>query len=154
MAEQDIINAFNQGLSTVVDLVTGLTDKITEMEERLEKLENQNKKTSKNSNKPPSTDGFKKTQSLRKPSGAKPGGQAGHKGSTLLISENPEEIIVHDVLECRGCGISLDGVEATKTVKRQVVDIPQIKTKITEHQVLVKTCTKCGTKTKPHSQKA
>jgi len=146
MAEKDIIEAFNQGLSSVIELVTGLTDKIQKMEARLEKLESQAKKTSKNSSKPPSSDGFKKTKSLRKPTGAKPGGQKGHKGSTLKMSDTPNEVIIHDTDSCQVCGISLEEVEPVKIIKRQVFDIPKQETVITEHQVPVKVCPNCGTK--------
>jgi hypothetical protein len=56
------------------------------MESRL----NQN---SRNSSKPPSTDFFKEKpnpKSLRKKSGKKPGGQSGHPGTTLEMTDNPD----------------------------------------------------------------
>ena len=51
-------------------------------------------KNSRNSSKPPSTEIHppKRTQSLRKSSGRKPGGQAGHKGSTLEMVADPDVI--------------------------------------------------------------
>jgi len=146
MPESDIIKAFNEGLSSIVELVTNLTTQIQKLETRIEKLETQSKKTSKNSSKPPSTDGFKKTQSLRKSTGAKPGGQKGHKGTTLKMSETPDETIVYDITSCSLCSTSLEEVEPVKTIKRQVFDIPKQEAVVTEHQVPVKVCPNCGTK--------
>ena len=133
----------NQNLS---EQISSLQNQNQELESRVEKLEVQVQKTSKNSSKPPSTDGFKKTQSLRKPSGAKPGGQKGHKGSTLEQSETPDEVIIHDITSCLECGTSLEEVEPIKTIKRQVFDIPKQETVVTEHQVTVKICPNCGFK--------
>jgi transposase len=146
MAESEIIKAFNEGLASVVELVTNLTTKIEDLEHRLEKLETQNKKTSKNSHKPPSTDGFKKTQSLRRSSGKKQGGQHGHEGTTLKMSPIPDEIIVHEVDKCSVCGESLKTAVVTKTIKRQVFDLVPQTMHITEHQVPVKICGKCQMK--------
>ncbi len=84
ISEADIRAVYRQGEDVVVTLVTSLLEHIKRLEARLEKLENQQQKTSRNSSKPPSGDGFKKrTQSLRKKSERPSGGQKGHPGSTL-----------------------------------------------------------------------
>ena len=58
------------------------------LEARGTELENNQKKNSSNSNKPPSSDMGKpkQTSSLRTSSGKKVGGQAGHSGETLSFS--------------------------------------------------------------------
>ena len=56
------------------------------------------RKDSHNSSKPPSSDGYGKKpapKSLRKSSGKKQGGQTGHKGSSLKISQDPDQIVQH-----------------------------------------------------------
>jgi transposase len=58
---------------------------------------------SKNSSKPPSSDGYQKPKSLRTPSGKKPGGQLGHEGHGLGVVREPDEIVVHGPQECNGC---------------------------------------------------
>jgi len=120
---------------------------IEELKQRIKTFELQKAKTSKNSSKPPSTDEFKKPKpnpkSQRKKSGKKPGGQKGHKGATLKLSESPDETIVHSVLTCECCQKSLVEQPADKVVKRQVVDIPKPKLITIEHQGEVKTCS-CG----------
>ena len=50
-------------------------------------------KDSGNSNKPPSSNGFKKIPNNREKSERKRGGQAGHKGNTLIIPKNLEELV-------------------------------------------------------------
>jgi hypothetical protein len=62
-------------------------------------------KDSHNSSRPPSTDPpwAKRTRSLRRPSGRRPGGQAGHRGETLRLSERSDRIVEHRPRECRGC---------------------------------------------------
>src|SRR5215210_6182988 len=62
-------------------------------------------KDSHNSSRPPSTDPpwAKRTKSLRRPSGRRPGGQAGHLGETLRLSERPGRVVEHRPRECRSC---------------------------------------------------
>ncbi len=68
----------------------------------------------------------KKNQSLRNPSGRKPGGQRGHKGKTLEMISTPDTIVELRPDYCRGCGASLKNTALTNERSRQVVDIPNI----------------------------
>ena len=97
-----------------------LIEMILQLLPRLEKLENQVAKNSRNSGKPPSSDGLKKgkPKSLREKTGRKPGGQKGHKGHTLKMSETPDEVVLHGVEECAHCGEDLQCVEAEKVERR------------------------------------
>jgi len=83
-------------------------------------------KNSRNSSIPPSQDENrpKKNQSLRQKSDKKIGGQPGHKGSTLKITNAPDDIINHCPEYCGGCGSSLSAITSDNIIKRQVVDIP------------------------------
>ena len=50
-----------------------------------------------NSSKPPATDGLAKPapKSLREKTGRRPGGQPGHRGTTLPLVENPDQVEQH-----------------------------------------------------------
>ena len=82
MSESEIIKVYQEGIQSVISLVQGLSTQISELSQtvsdldaRLKKLEKQSNQTSQNSSLPPSTDGLKKTKSLRQPSNKKTGGQ-------------------------------------------------------------------------------
>jgi hypothetical protein len=74
-------------------------------------LEALSTKDSHNSSRPPSADlpWAKRTQSLRRPSGRRPGGQAGHRGETLRLCVLPHPIVECRPRECRGCHNTLAG---------------------------------------------
>ncbi|WFN37444.1 IS66 family transposase [Methanomicrobium antiquum] len=128
-------------------IVKKQAEKIIELEERIEKLEAQLKQNSRNSSLPPSTDIYKpKPKSLRKKSGRKPGGQNNHKGKTLKMVKDPDEIISHPVSICK-CGHTLRKIKPFKILKRQEFEIPPVKIKVIEHQAEVKICPVCGKKT-------
>ena len=103
-------------------------------------------KNSRNSNKPPSSDGLKKPVSkpaFARSKGRKPGGQPGHKGRTLEICEQPDHF--NELLPERcTCGHLLDKSGASIVEVRQVFDLPQPKLEVTEHIVMGCTCAKCG----------
>jgi transposase len=104
-------------------------------------------KNSRNSHKPPSSDGYKKPVSkpaFPRNKGRKPGGQPGHKGKTLEICEQPDHFneILPDV--CIGCNKKLDKSKAEVVEVRQVFDLPEPKLEVTEHIVLGCNCERCG----------
>ena len=116
-----------------------------ENQELKQQLENyQTPKNSSNSSKLPSSDfpKIQNTQSLRTPSDKKPGGQPGHEGTTLKMTDTPDTVQKHSPNYCTCCGEDLSGYQPHFIGHRQVVDIPPIKPIITEHQ-LFEVCCPC-----------
>jgi len=113
------------------------------LKQQLEKY--QTPKNSSNSSKPPSSDfpKIQKTQSLRTPSGKKPGGQPGHEGTTLKMTNTPDTVQKHSPNYCTCCGEDLSGYLPYFIGRRQVIDIPPIKPIITEHHIFEVYC-QCG----------
>jgi transposase len=101
-----------------------------------------------NSSQPPSADGLAKPvrKSLRGKTGRKPGGQAGHPGSTLTPVAVPDEVIRHEPACCGGCGGRLTGAVEVGLTRRQVFDLPEITVRVIEHQAIARQCG-CGTVT-------
>lgn len=81
---------------------------------------------------------------LRQKSEAKSGGQPDHPGSTLAWSESVDEAVVHQVVECEACGVSLRDAALLHWDLRQVHDLPPIRLVVKEHQAEVKCCPGCG----------
>jgi transposase len=144
MGREEIRAIYAQGEDAVIALVEGLLERISQLETRLETLENQQKQDSRNSSKPPSGDGFgKRTKSLRRMGERSSGGQVGYPGSTLEWSAQVDEVIVHPVLQCEACGASLSEVEVENWLLRQVHDLPPLRCVVREHQAEEKRCPCC-----------
>jgi len=103
-------------------------------------------KNSTNSHKPPTSDGLAKKPAIQpallKEAGKKQGGQVGHKGDTLHISQTPDQIIVQQASHCQQCGLALQG-EGQLITRRQVFDLPKPRLEVVEYQLLAHTCG-CG----------
>ena len=115
-----------------------LTATIAELNQTIQELKGQLNKNSKNSSKPPSSDGYKKPapKSLRKPSGKKVGGQDGHQGTHLAVITAPDEIIKHMPSACEGCQhYQICKGTACIAEKRHVIDAV-VTVNVTEHQAL------------------
>jgi len=160
-SREEIHTAYEEGEEAVVAMITGFVENwvgaiqqqqetIERLQERVQALEDQLAKNSQNSSKPPSSDGLKKprTRSLRKPSGKKSGGQPGHKGHTLEMSEHPDEVQVHRVQRCQNCLKELEDVAAENHERRQIFDLPPVRVVVTEHQAEIKGCPQCGQQNK------
>lgn len=143
-------------ISKLLECLSHLGNRIAELEAEnfALKAENQELKArlsqnSQNSHKPPSSDGLKKPnrgskdRSLRKKSGLPSGGQKGHQGSTLEMSNCPDEVKIHPVHNCQGCGSSLEAIEAMDEQVRQEFDMERPVIKCTEHRSQVKICPHC-----------
>nr|QNO45861.1 hypothetical protein CLCIFPGF_00018 [Methanosarcinales archaeon ANME-2c ERB4] len=134
----EIHAAYQQGEGAIVQLINQLI-------QELQTLQDQLNKNSKNSSKPPSSDGLKKprTKSQRKPGNKKNGGQEGHVGRTLEPVEEPDHIELHEVEQCDLCGATLTDVEAEDHIRRQVFDSLLVKVEVTEHQAEIKNASHC-----------
>jgi len=122
MDEKDLL------IQRLLEEIAILKKIVAEQSVRITELERCLGLNSKNSSKPPSSDGFKKppTTSLR-PKGKNPsGGQKGHEGHTLQQVTNPDKIIRHKLTTCPHCKNTLNN-EVIDVTKRQVFDIPPVK---------------------------
>ena len=117
---------------------------------RVAELEARLASNSRNSSRPPSSDGPARPapKSLRGKSGRKAGGQGGHPGRTLCQVADPDEVVRHEPSWCGGCGRGLGRAAVAGTVRRQVFDVPPIRVRVVEHQLVAKRCG-CGTVTRP-----
>ncbi len=121
---------------------------IEKLLERLSKYENPDK-NSNNSSTPPSKERMedeivRRTRTLRKPSGRKPGGQSGHEGHKLSCSSMPDVVIDDIPGYCTRCGESLADAERVLDYVTQVVSIPELKPVIKEIRNYVMVCKNCG----------
>jgi transposase len=125
--------------------VLALRQENATLKARVLELEGQAGANSRNSSKPPSSDGLGKPapKSLRRPTGRRPGGQTGHEGQTLRQVEDPDVVVVHEPASCGRCGADLAGAQRAGTTRTQVFDIPPITLHVTEHQMVARRCG-CG----------
>ncbi|MBW8765893.1 MAG: IS66 family transposase [Geodermatophilales bacterium] len=127
-------------------MIAQLQARIAEQDAEIAELKRQLAASSRNSSKPPSSDGLDKPapKSLRGRSGRKPGGQPGREGRTLRQIERPDEVVVHEPGACSGCGGWLTGEDrSVGVIRRQVFDIPTISVRVVEHRLISRRCS-CG----------
>lgn len=145
VSRDEIRAAHAQGEAATIALVERLIETINDLQNRVETLENQRKKDSQNSSKPPSGDGFgKRTKSLRPKGNNSSGGQPQHPGSTLEWRETIDEIIEHPIDTCEHCGTSLANAPVEQWDIRQVHDLPPLELVVSEHRAEMKICPHCG----------
>lgn len=148
---QEAKELYDLDKESLVAVILELREVIAQQAARLQELEDQVAKHSRNSGKPPSSDGLKKPprrRSLRIKGKRKKGGQRGHKGHTLKMVAEPDHIEVHRVQACPHCQADLQEVAAESVEQRQVFDVPPLRVEVTEHQAEVKRCPGCGERVK------
>ena len=139
---RQLILAQQQEIDQLRNQLTALATELASLRERIDR-------SSRNSSKPPSSDGpgFKPPE-RRKGSGRKRGGQPGHPGSgpEPLPIERVDEVVEHHPDACRRCGTLLDG-EDPDPLRHQVVEIPPITPVVIEHRLHRLVCPCCSTST-------
>ncbi|WP_231594537.1 IS66 family transposase [Synechococcus sp. CBW1107] len=137
-----LINAQQQEIELLRGQLTSLATELANLRERIGR-------SSRNSSKPPSSDGLGfKPPERRKGSGRKRGGQQGHPGSgpELLSIERVDQVVDHHPDACRRCGTLLQG-EDLDPLRHQVIEIPPITPLVIEHRLHRLVCPCCSTST-------
>ena len=152
LTREEALAIYQAGPQTVVRVFLEMDARIHALEQRVEELQaqvqplqDQLAQNSRNSSKPPSSDGLHKPspKSLRQKGRRQSGGQPGHKGHTLQRVEKPDRTEVHRVDACECCGRPLGDQPPEQVEKRQVHDLPPRQRVVTEHQAEIKLCS-CG----------
>lgn len=133
------------GKEELIAIILELTSIVKTQAEEIARLKEQINKNSRNSSKPPSSDGYKKPQpkSMRQKSGMKPGAQIGHEGHGFKLAHEVDEIIYHAPSECEACGKALISTQDRVTETRYSEDI-NIEVRLTAHQTTECVCPDCG----------
>ena len=155
--QQRTIESLSQDIGRLKSQIARLQEQLRETSDDNHRLRRRNTeleavitKDSHNSSRPPSTDPpwSKRTKSLRRPSGQRPGGQPGHQGHTLRLTRKPTRVVTHRPAQCRHCHGSLGAGHSTGAERRQVIDLVPARLRVTEHRAEVVRCPSCGQRTK------
>lgn len=151
MTQEDELQALreeNQFLRALVAELLPLKEQLAQATARIKELEERLNKDSRTSSKPPSSDGLGRLpRSSRRPSHKPPGGQQGHSGHTLQMAEQPDEVLHHRPERCQHCGQELSRVAGLVAERRQVLDVPEIRLLVQEHQIESISCPTCQSST-------
>ena len=141
---------YDAGREVVVGVLLRMDRQIEQLTSRVDRLERELRKSSRNSSRPPSSDppseargGRGKGRSPRS-QGAQPGHEG--KGRELLPSWAVDEVVEHWPREC-GCGhvfCEAERVAVREPARHQVEELPRIATIVTEHQCQRVRCPECG----------
>jgi transposase len=144
MQHEDVVAILTAENARQREQIAALAAQNAELAARVQELEARLAKDSRNSGKPPSSDGLgRKTKSLRRRSGKKPGGQLGHRGETLHLVATPDAVVEHRPAAGAQCQTSLDAAPVVLRERRQGQDLPRIRLAVTEHQALQVRCPHC-----------
>lgn len=123
-------------------LIKNLLAVIEKMQAEMDELKARLNQNSNNSNRPPSSDGFRQTKPAFSKKKGKKGGQLGHLGKTLKRVETPDVVIDCEPLSCL-CGSS-DWTEKVEIIEiRQVFELPEPRLEVIEYRQVKRMC-QCG----------
>lgn len=134
MTPEEIIANLQAQILELREVIRQQTLIIERLQRENAELKERLNKNSRNSSKPPSSDGLAKPKpsSLRQKSGKKPGAQKGHTGHGFTITSPVTNTIIHRPELCFGCPHSGECISCSKSAARNVVDV-EIHTKVIRH---------------------
>ena len=143
---EDFVKQLMAQNAAMAEQISQLTKTVESLNQTIQKLQEQLNKNSKNSSKPPSSDGLKKPpvnkdRSLRQSSGKKQGAQEGHEGKYLSVTSNPDRVERHMHSTCNTCPYRDTCLEhaCVKETRHEIDTV--VKTSVTAHElILVKDC--------------
>jgi hypothetical protein len=145
---------YDAGREVVVEVLLAMDRRIRQLEARVEKLERELAKNSRNSSLPPSSDPPVKRRPARGKdrSGLSQGAQPGHEGHgrELLPLSAVDELIEHWPERC-ACGHAFAAGELLavgEPVRHQIEELPVISTQLIEHRCPRVRCPGCGEQTR------
>ncbi len=145
---------YDAGRERCVEFVLALAARYERLEARVEKLEEQVRRSSRNSSLPPSQDPPSAPRRLPAPgSGRSRGGQSGHEGRhrRLLPLERVDRVVEHWPERCDGCARLFgedERVDAAVPQRHQVCELPPIAVTVTEHRLHRLRCPACAAETR------
>jgi transposase len=135
-----LVARLEQRVEGLVSLNQALVARIADLNVRVGK-------NSRNSSKPPSSDGLSKppapNRAERRAQGRRPGKQPGEKGTHLAQVKDPDDVVMHCPETCASCGAGLARADVVDVEIRQVFDLPVIRPFVTEHRLERRRCA-CG----------
>ena len=129
-------------INSLLDQVAELNTQLLQKDEEIARLKEQLNKNSKNSSKPPSSDGYKKPspKSTREKTGKKQGGQPGHQGVNLA-QRTPDRIVGCMPSKCSKCPHHDECVKNAEVLERRQVIDAVVKVEVVEYdRCRVKNC--------------
>lgn len=143
MSEDELMALSKEQL---VGLVLKQAAIIERLEARVAELERRLSLNSRNSHKPPSSDGLRKTPSPtraeQKKAGRKSGGQSGHPGKNLAMVAEAQHVEQLWPAVCGACGTRL-GTTGQVAARAQVFEVPPLELVVTEFQAMAVMCPGC-----------
>lgn len=139
--------------ASVQEYIQALQVQVQQLEGQVKELKARLGQNSQNSSRPPSSDSprQKGPKKDKTPSGRKGGGQPGHPGRhrALYSLGQVDEVVTLYPQQCDHCGESLAGAPPRgKIWRHQVVELPEVKVKVSEYQLHRKRCRSCGQKSR------
>ena len=156
---------YDSGREACVEFILELAAGVERHEERLRRLEEQARRDSRTSSKPPSQDSPKTRAQRRAEARAKAkelmrregerrnaGGQSGHRGAgrELKPEDQVDEIVDHYPDACGGCGQRFDDGQRRpggRFGRHQVAELPPISVIVSEHRTHQLRCRYCRART-------